>query len=78
MKHAHVVPVADERFAPRLIPGDEVAIDPSDTEPKTGQITLFRSLSSGEFSLMRYQPMASELYGLEIVGVSCGVRLTDF
>jgi hypothetical protein len=91
-RRAKLVPVVDDSLAPRLIVGDMVAIDPDNTSPKRGQVTLFRSSVDGEFFLRRFQPLAhpdfeavdakgiamdSKRYGLEVVGVNCGMRPSD-
>lgn len=91
-KRVKLVPVIDDSLSPRLVIGDMVAIDPDNTSPKRGQVTLFRSRVDGEFFLRRFQPLAhpdfeavdakgiamdSKRYGLEVVGVNCGMRPSE-
>ena len=91
-KRVKLVPVIDDSLSPRLIVGDMVAIDPDNTTPKRGQVALFRSSVDGEFFLRRFQPLAypdfeavdakgiamdSKRYGLEVVGVNCGMRPSE-
>lgn len=91
-RRVKLVPVTDDCLSPRLAPGDFVAIDPDNRRPERGQVTLFRATSDGTFFLRRFQPLVhpafeaidsrgnaldSVRHGLEIVGVRCGVRLTD-
>lgn len=91
-ENVKLVRVEDDSLAPRIARGDWVAIDPDNRKPERGSVTLFRAKSDGAFFLRRYQPlthpafeaidangnvMDSNRHSLEVVGVACGVRLSD-
>lgn len=50
------IPVHDDALAPKILPGDLVAIDPCG-EPQRDEVALFRT-PDGSFLLRRYQPLA--------------------
>lgn len=87
-----LVQVVDDSLSPRIAPGDWVAIDPDNKTPDRGSVTLFRAKTDGAFFLRRFQPLTSPAFeavdakgnvmdssrhSLEIVGVACGVRMSD-
>jgi hypothetical protein len=80
------IPVVDDSLAPKILPGDLVAIDP-DSPAVRDQVALFKT-GDGAFLLRRYRPLAnggfeatdgvgdkldSERYGLTVVGAFCGL-----
>lgn len=82
----------DDSLAPRLRPGDCVAIDPENTSPTRDQVILVVSALDGKHFIRRYRPLSngkfeayssacstlqSDIDELRIVGVACGVRLED-
>lgn len=84
--------VQDFSLAPRLTPGDMVAIDPLNLRPERGQVTLFLAVGDGAYFLRRFQPLVGNAFeavdangqsldsvrhGLVIVGVVCGARLQE-
>lgn len=85
--------ITDDALAPRLRPGDYVAIDPSNVNPKRDQVILVHSALDGSYFLRRFRPISGgrfEAYAtgpddslfsdrdtLTIMGVACGVRLND-
>jgi len=58
------VTAVDDSLSPRILAGDLILIDPSKTDPKRGQVTLF-SLPGGDFVLMRYRPTVAGFEGYD-------------
>lgn len=90
--YCKLIKVSDTSLAPRLTPGDLVAIDPSNTYPRRDQVTLFQSTVDDAFFLRRYRPLSNSAFeaydahgtslhsvanALIIRGVAVGVRLSD-
>lgn len=80
------IPVIDDALAPKILPGDLVAVDP-ECMPARDQVALFKT-GDGAFMLRRYRPLANggfeaidstgdkldcERYGLTVVALVCGL-----